>query len=95
LHNPFAPLIAIAQRGHSLSASHGPAPGPRPLAPVLPPTLAGVRIQLKYRHLRKAPRIIGLRDRPCDASCKKVPPDASQNPDPPTQPIEIEELKTS
>ena len=55
MHNPFAPLIAIAQRGHSLSASHGPAPGPRPLAPVLPPTLAGVRIQLKYRHLRKAP----------------------------------------
>jgi hypothetical protein len=31
----------------------------------------------------------------CDASCKKVPPDASQNLDPPTQPIEKEELKTS
>ena len=31
----------------------------------------------------------------CDASCKKVPPDASQNLDPSTQPIEKEELKTS
>jgi hypothetical protein len=31
----------------------------------------------------------------CDASCKKVPPDASQNLDPGTQPIEKEALKTS
>jgi hypothetical protein len=32
---------------------------------------------------------------PCDASCQKGPPDASQNPEPRTQPIEKEELKTS
>ena len=32
---------------------------------------------------------------PCDASCKKVPPDASQISAPPPQPIEKERLKTS
>jgi hypothetical protein len=37
----------------------------------------------------------GPPDHPCDASCKKVPPDASQNLEPPPQPTEKEELKTS
>ena len=32
--------------------------------------------------------------RPCDASCQKSPPDASQDLFPPPQPIETEELKT-
>jgi hypothetical protein len=32
---------------------------------------------------------------PCDASCKKSPPDASQNLDPSPQPIEKGELATS
>jgi hypothetical protein len=32
--------------------------------------------------------------RPCDASCQKSPPDASQDLFPPPQPIEKEELKT-
>jgi hypothetical protein len=32
---------------------------------------------------------------PGDASCKKVPPDASPNVGPPPQPIEKEWLKTS
>jgi hypothetical protein len=32
---------------------------------------------------------------PCDASCKKVPPDASQNLGPPPQAIEKQGLETS
>ena len=32
---------------------------------------------------------------PCDASCQKMPPDASQISAPPPQPIETEPLKTS
>ena len=51
-----------------------PAPGPWPPAPVVPtPTLAGSRIQLKFRRLRKGTRAIDLPDHPCDASCKKAP----------------------
>jgi hypothetical protein len=59
------------------------------------PTLASSGIELKFSHLRKATRIIELRNHPCDASCRKGPPDASQNFEPPPQPIEKEELKTS
>jgi hypothetical protein len=73
-----------------------PAPGSRSLAPVVPiPALAGSPIALKIRHLPKGTRIVRLPNHPCDASCKKVPPDASQNLDPRTQPIEKEALKTS
>jgi hypothetical protein len=39
--------------------------------------------------------IVHLRNHPCDASCKKMPPDASQIFAPPPQPIEKEALKTS
>jgi hypothetical protein len=73
-----------------------PAPGSRPPAPVVPiPAFAGSRIALKVRHLPKGTRIFRFPNHPCDASWKKVPPDASQNLDPRTQPIEKEELKTS
>ncbi len=82
MHNPLAPLIAIASPfGAALAAVVAagcqpalmlfPSPAPRPPA---------------WRRVR---------NHPCDASCKKVPPDASQNLDPPTQPIEKEDLKTS
>ena len=63
---------------------------PRPM-----PTLPGTRIQLKLRSLRKRTRTIGLPDHPCDASCEKSPPDASQNLDPHAQLTETKELKTS
>jgi hypothetical protein len=74
MHNPFAPLIAIAQRGIPFTASHGqaffrlnaPAPGPRAPGP-----------------------------HPGDASCKKSPPDASPNLQPPPQLIEKKDLTTS
>jgi hypothetical protein len=39
--------------------------------------------------------IVRLPNHPGDASCKKVPPDASPNLAPPPQPIETERLKTS
>jgi hypothetical protein len=39
--------------------------------------------------------IVRLPNHPGDASCRKVPPDASPNLDPPPQPIETERLKTS
>ena len=73
-----------------------PAPGPWPPAPVVPiPALAGSRIALKVRHLPKGTRIVRLPNHPGDASCKKVPPDASPNLASRTQPIEKEALKTS
>ena len=59
------------------------------------PALFGSRIALKINHLREATRIINLRGHPCDASCQKSPPDASQNLKPPPQPIEKEDLTTS
>ena len=104
MHNPFAPLIAIAPRGISFPASHRPLPrlprypqslGSRgqPQRPM--PTLADSRIHLTLRHLHKGARIIALLDPPCDASYKKSPQDASQNLRPAPQPIEKEELKTS
>jgi hypothetical protein len=74
MHDPFAPLTAIASPFGAASAAVVAAgcqptlmlfPSPAPWPPS------------------------------CDASYKKVPPDASQNLDPPTQPIEKEELKTS
>jgi hypothetical protein len=43
----------------------------------------------------KPTRIIDPRDPPCDASCKKGPPDASQNLRPPPQPMEKKELIAS
>jgi hypothetical protein len=67
MHNPFAPLIAIARRGISFTASHRPLPRlpryPQSLGsrgqPQRPtPTLAGSRIQLKLRHLHTRIRII-------------------------------------
>ena len=79
--NPFAPLIAIAHWGIPFTASSASAPVPA--------------TQLKLGHLHQATRISGLPDPPGDASCKKVPPHASPNLDPRTQPIEKEVLKTS
>jgi hypothetical protein len=104
MHNPFAPLIAIARRGISFTVSHRPLPRlprypcslasrGRPQRPT--PTLAASRIQLKLRRLHKGSRIIALPAPPGDASCKKSPPDASPNLTPPPQLIEKEELKTS
>jgi hypothetical protein len=67
MHNPFAPLIAIARRGIFFTASHRPLPRlpryPQSLGsrgqPQLPtPTLADSRIQLKLRRLHKGARII-------------------------------------
>jgi hypothetical protein len=58
-------------------------------------TLADSGIELKFKRLSKGARIIELRDHPGDASCRKAPPDASPNLDPPPQPIENEELVTS
>jgi hypothetical protein len=58
-------------------------------------TLADSRIELKFRRLGGGARIIELRDDPCDASCQKALPDASQILDPPPQPTENEELVTS
>jgi len=55
-------------------------------------TLADSGIELKFRRLGGGAKIIELSDDPCDASCEKVPPDASQNPDPPPQPTETEQL---
>jgi hypothetical protein len=50
---------------------------------------------VEIEDLHTGVRTIGPRDPPCDASCQKGPPDASQNPEPRTQPIEKEELKRS
>ena len=97
MHNPFAPLIAIARRGIFFTASHRPLPrlprypqslGSRgqPQRPM--PTLADSRIQLKLRRLQKGARTIVPPDPPCDASYKKSPQDASQNLRPHPQPIE-------
>jgi len=73
-----------------------PCPGPWPPAPVVPiPALAASGIALKDRHLQRGSRIVRLPNDPCDASCKKMPPDASQNLDQATQHIEKEALKTS
>ena len=81
MHNPFAPLIAIAQRGISFTASHRPLPRPPRCAQSLAsrgqlqqpmPTLADSGIQLKLRRLHKGIRIIALPDRPGDASYKKA-----------------------
>ena len=104
MHNPFAPLIAIARRGIPFTASHRPLPrlprypqslGTRgqPQRPI--PPLADTRIQLKLRRLHKGIRIIALPAPPGDASYKKSPHDASPNLTPPPQLIEKEELKTS
>ena len=104
MHNPFAPLIAIARRGISFPASHRPLPRlpryPQSLAsrgrPQRPtPPLADTRIQLKLRHLHKGARIIALPAPPGDAFCKKSPQNAPPNLTPPPQLIEKEGLKTS
>jgi hypothetical protein len=55
-------------------------------------TLADYGIELKFRRLHEGSRIIEISDDPGDASCEKVPPDASPNLDPPTQPTETEDL---
>jgi hypothetical protein len=87
---------AVAAAGCPRNLMLFPAPGPWPPAPIVPiPAHARSRIALKVRHLPRGTRIFRLPNYPCDASCKKVPPDASQNLDPRTQPIEKEELKTS
>jgi hypothetical protein len=99
VHNPFAPLIAIAQRGILFTSSFPSAPVPAAVSagcqprPILVPVGSG--IPLKLRHLRKGIRIVEPPDHPGDASCKKGPPDASPNLEPPSQPIEKEELATS
>jgi hypothetical protein len=59
------------------------------------PRLAGSRIPLKLRHLHKRARILAPSGHPCDASCEKVPPHASQKLNRQAQPIENEWLKTS
>jgi hypothetical protein len=55
-------------------------------------TLADSGIELKFRRLSKGAKIIELSDDPGDASCEKVPPDASPNLDSPPQPTETEDL---
>jgi hypothetical protein len=55
-------------------------------------TLADYGIELKFRRLGGGARIIELRDDPCDATCEKAPPDASQNLASPPQPTETEGL---
>jgi hypothetical protein len=74
MHNPFAPLTAIASPFGAASAAVA--------AAGRQPTL------MLFSSPAPWPPA-------CDASCKKVPPDASQNLDPPTQPIETKALKTS
>ena len=88
-----------------LRSPHPPSPNaPFPSMPHLPvhrcpprtmPALAASRIQLKFRHLHEGTRIIDPPDHPCDATCEKMPPHASQTLGPQTQPIENEGLKTS
>ena len=104
MHNPFAPLIAIAPRGISFPASHRPLPRlpryPQSLGsrghPQRPtPPLADTRIQLKLRRLHKGSRIIALPAPPGDAFCKNSPQNAPPNLTPPPQLIEKEGLKTS
>ena len=65
-----------------------------PRAFYVTPKHAGSRINLNLRHLPEGARIAGPPHRSGDASCQKCPQDASPNPDPRTQPIEKEELKT-
>ena len=81
-----------------------PAPDPRPLAPVVvavgcqprpTPTVAGSAIALKLKALTHSRPNHRDPYRPCDASCEKYPPDASQNFRPQPQPIETQDLKTS
>jgi hypothetical protein len=55
-------------------------------------TLADSGIELKFRRLHEGAKIIEISDDPGDASCEKVPPDASQNLAPPPQPTETEDL---
>jgi hypothetical protein len=74
MHDPFAPLTAIASPFGAASAAV--------VAAGCQPTL--------MLFSSAAPWPLS-----CDASCKKVPPDASQDLDPPTQPVEKEALKTS
>ena len=89
MHNPFA-LLSASPSGVVSDAVVTARCQPGPM-----PTLAGSRIALKMRYLYKGSRIVDLPDHPCDASCQKSPPHASQNLKPPPQPIEKEELKTS
>jgi len=58
----------------------------------IPCTIAGGSIGLKFRRLHGGAKIIELSDDPGDASCEKVPPDATPNLDPPPQPAETEDL---
>jgi hypothetical protein len=59
------------------------------------PALPDSRIKFKLGHLHTGTRITGPPCRPGDASCQKGAPDASQNLDKRTQPIEKEELNRS
>jgi hypothetical protein len=59
------------------------------------PTLADTRIELKFKALTQIHPKHRAPCHPCDASCKKDPPDASQNLGPPPQPIEKQGLTTS
>jgi hypothetical protein len=81
MHNPFAPLTASASPFGAASAAVVAA-GRQPALMLFP---SPAPWPPAWRRVRNHPR---------DASCKKLPPDASQNLDPPTQPIEKEELKT-
>jgi len=82
MHNPFAPLIASASPFGAASAAVVAA-GCQPALILFP---SPGPWPLSWRRVR---------DHPGDASCKKVPPHASPNLDPRTQPIEKEVLKTS
>jgi hypothetical protein len=55
-------------------------------------TLADSGIELKFRRLHEGAKIIEISDDPGDASCEKMPPDASPNLAPPPQTTETEDL---
>jgi len=66
-----------------------------PIPPSPMPARAVSRIALQFNHLHEHARVFELPTRPGDASYEKHPHDASPNLDPPPQPIETAQLKTS